>query len=208
MKNKKFALVALATAVAGGCATVQMEPRMDYGSTSTGVSATMLADTCAGCHGTNGASQGPATPTLAGLSSEYMVETMAAYKSGERFSTIMQRIAKGYTDEEIALMAKFFGKQKYVLAPQSADSTLAARGAKLHDKYCEKCHEDGGRSKEDDAGLLAGQWMPYLQTTMDDYVSGLSKILEKKMRTKVKRMLKEEGAGSVEALVHYYGSQK
>ena len=44
--------------------------------------ATMLADTCAGCHGTDGASTGPATPSLAGMSEIYMVDSMKAFKSG------------------------------------------------------------------------------------------------------------------------------
>ena len=85
-------------------------------------SASMLANTCAGCHGTNGISVGPASPTIAGKSAEYLKEVMEAYKSGERHATIMDRIAKGYTEEEIALMAEYYaampfesaaGKQKF-----------------------------------------------------------------------------------------------
>jgi sulfide dehydrogenase cytochrome subunit len=45
----------------------------------TGADATMLANTCAGCHGPDGASGGPATPTIAGLSTEYFVEVMNGY---------------------------------------------------------------------------------------------------------------------------------
>ena len=62
-------------------------------------SASMLGNTCAGCHGTNGSSNGPATPSLAGISTEYFIDAMAAYKDGSRPSTIMTRIAKGYNAE-------------------------------------------------------------------------------------------------------------
>ena len=55
-----------------------------------GPSASMLADTCAGCHGVDGSSVGPASPSIAGMSAEYFTETMEAFKSGERPSTIMQ----------------------------------------------------------------------------------------------------------------------
>ena len=41
-----------------------------------GASATMLAETCAGCHGTDGASVGPASPTMAATYPEYFVEVM------------------------------------------------------------------------------------------------------------------------------------
>ena len=66
-----------------------------------GASASMLANTCAGCHGTGGNSQGPSAPTIAGISGAYFVEVMQGFASGEVPSTIMGRIAKGYTEDEI-----------------------------------------------------------------------------------------------------------
>jgi len=169
-------------------------------------SASMLANTCAGCHGTNGSSVGPASPTIAGISKDYFIETMEAYKKGERPSTIMTRIAKGYTEEEIELMAGFFAKQKFVRQRQKFDSKKAQTGKKLHKKYCEKCHEKGGRSSEDDAGILAGQWEPYLRFTMEDFTSG-NRTMEKKMKKKMKALDKSHGDKGVDALIHYYASQ-
>ncbi|OOY43476.1 hypothetical protein BOV91_03960 [Solemya velum gill symbiont] len=43
----------------------------------------MLADTCAGCHGTDGVSTGPAAPHLAGMSSVYLVDSMNQFKSAK-----------------------------------------------------------------------------------------------------------------------------
>lgn len=170
-------------------------------------SAAMLGNTCAGCHGTNGNSHGPATPTIAGVSSEYFIEAMKGYKSGERPATIMDRIAKGYSDEEIKLMAGFFAKQTMARPPQKVDATLAKKGMKLHEKYCEKCHEDGGRSTEDDAGMLAGQWMPYLHYTMSDFLDG-KREMSKKMQKKVEELQAKGGDDSIDALIQFYGSQK
>ena len=169
-------------------------------------SASMLANTCAGCHGTNGSSVGPASPTIAGISREYFIETMNAYRSGERPSTIMTRIAKGYTDEEIKLMAGFFSRQPFVRQSQKFDAAKAGTGQKLHKKYCEKCHEKGGRSSEDDAGILAGQWAPYLLYTMEDFTSG-NRTMEKKMQKKMDELQKQHGDKGVDALIHYYASQ-
>ena len=67
----------------------------------------MLANPCAGCHGTDGASPGP-IPPLKGLPSSYIISSMKAFKADQRKGTVMNRIAKGYTDEEITLMAKHF----------------------------------------------------------------------------------------------------
>lgn len=168
-------------------------------------SASMLANSCAGCHGTNGSSVGPASPTIAGISVDYFIETMDEYKSGKRPSTIMSRIAKGYTEEEVKLMAEYFAKQPFVRQPQKHDAKLAKKGAKLHKKYCEKCHEDGGRSSEDDAGILAGQWVPYIRYTMEDYTSGNREMM-KKMKKKMDKMDKAVGKEGIEHLMHYYGS--
>ena len=171
-------------------------------------SALDLANTCAGCHGTDGNSTGPATPTLAGISSEYFKEAMLNYQDPEgRYSTIMSRIAKGYTEEEIDLMAGYFAKQKMNRPDQHFDKKQAKAGAKLHKKYCEKCHEDGGRSSEDDAGMLAGQWMEYLEFTMSDFTSG-KREMTKKMKKKVQKMEKDKGANAMNELIQYYGSQK
>jgi len=171
-------------------------------------SASMLANTCAGCHGTGGVSNGPATPTIAGISEEYFKEIMEAYKSGDRRSTIMNRIAKGYSEEEIKLLAGYFSKKRFVPAKgQKSDPKLAKKGAKLHDKYCEKCHGDGGTSTEDDAGILAGQWKPYLQYTLSDFLSGKSEM-PKKMRKKLKKLHSKKGDAGIEALLNYYASRK
>ena len=170
-------------------------------------SASMLANTCAGCHGTNGSSVGPASPTIAGISRDYFIETMEAYKKAERPSTIMTRIAKGYTEKEIELMADFFSKQPFVRYLQKFDEKKAKLGKKLHKKYCEKCHEDAGRSSEDDAGILAGQWEPYLRYSMEDFTSG-NRTMEKKMKKKLDKLQAKHGDKGVDALIHFYASQQ
>jgi len=172
-----------------------------------GPSAQMLSDTCAGCHGTDGASGGPATPSIAGISNDYFVEVMQGYKSGEVPSTVMGRLAKGYEDEDFEKMAAYFSKLSFTAAEQPFDAKLAKKGAKLHDKYCEKCHAEGGTSAEDDSGILSGQWKPYLKWTLEDYNAGDRQMI-KKMKKKMRRLLSKEGKGSIQALLEYYASQR
>ena len=167
-----------------------------------------LADACAGCHGTDGNSHGPATPTLAGISVDYFKDNMASFKEQDgRYSTIMGRIARGYSEAEIALMAEYFSRQTFIAGNQPFDPKLAKKGGKLHRKYCEKCHEDGGRSTEDDTGILAGQWMDYLRYTLDDINNGRRPI-SRKMKKKLSKLEKSKGPEALEALINYYGSQK
>jgi cytochrome c553 len=71
------------------------------------------AANCANCHGTDGRSAGGGgMPGLAGLSEAYFIEQMNAFKAGKREATIMHQIAKGYTEAEIAQMARYFASQK------------------------------------------------------------------------------------------------
>ena len=172
-----------------------------------GASAEMLAHTCAGCHGTNGASQGPAAPTISGLSTDYFVELMQGFANDEIPNTIMGRIAKGYTEEEIVAMADYYGKHPFVKAEQKYDKKLVKKGGKLHDKYCEKCHSDGGQSAEDDSGVLAGQWTPYVKWSLADYRSG-DREMTKKMAKKLNKLVEKEGDKGIDALLAYYASQQ
>lgn len=66
----------------------------------------LLAYNCFSCHGENGTSQGR-TPSLRGLPVNYLELTLKDYKAGTRPATIMQRIAAGLSDAEIAAIAQF-----------------------------------------------------------------------------------------------------
>lgn len=69
-----------------------------------------LAATCANCHGTNGQARGDMRP-LAGLSADRIIAMVADFKSGAQPATIMHQIAKGYTDEQIKLVAGYLAAQ-------------------------------------------------------------------------------------------------
>lgn len=217
MRLKTFAVSALAAAVLVGCAAQQPAEKAAAPAakaakkapvkTLSGASGAMLASTCEGCHGTAGNSNGPATPSIAGMSEDYLVEAMEEFRDGDTKSTIMGRVAKGYSNEEIAMMSAHFANTKLVGAAQSANAADIAKGEKLHNKYCEKCHADGGSSAEDDSGILAGQWTPYLHYTMTDFLNG-DRAISKKMKKKVETLLANEGRSGLNAIIAYYGSQK
>ena len=81
-------------------------------STGQGVSqSAMLANSCAGCHGTDGNSPG-SIPSIAGKSPAFIEEALKGFRDGSRESTVMGRHAKGYSDKEIGLIAEFFSNSK------------------------------------------------------------------------------------------------
>lgn len=65
-----------------------------------------LLNACAPCHGPNGHSQG-AIPSLDTLSRKNMVTALRAFRSGERQGTVMNRIAKGLSDDDISALAAY-----------------------------------------------------------------------------------------------------
>lgn len=71
----------------------------------------MLSNSCAACHGTDGASPG-AIPSIKGKSAKFISEALTAYRDGTLPSTVMGRHAKGYSDEEIRLIAEYFANIK------------------------------------------------------------------------------------------------
>ena len=71
----------------------------------------MLSASCAGCHGTDGRSPG-AIPGISGKPAEFIRVSLEDFRSGKRKSTVMGRHAKGYSDEEIMLIADYLGRQK------------------------------------------------------------------------------------------------
>jgi cytochrome subunit of sulfide dehydrogenase len=72
-----------------------------------------LAATCANCHGTNGhAVPGSGLDALAGVEKAKTLQKLSDFKSGVKPASIMHQIAKGYTDEQLDLIAAFFAAQK------------------------------------------------------------------------------------------------
>jgi len=72
-----------------------------------------LAATCANCHGTDGKGlPDGGMPLINNLTSEQMLTQLKAFKSGAREGTIMPQLAKGYSDEQLEIIAKQLGKQQ------------------------------------------------------------------------------------------------
>jgi sulfide dehydrogenase cytochrome subunit len=165
--------------------------------------AEMLSYACAGCHGTNGGSAGLTMPSLASHSKAAIVDAMKKFKSGERPSTVMGRLAKGYTDADFAAMGDFFSKQKFHPTTQKLEAAKVKKGADMAEEACSRCHIDDGKEGKDDTPVMASQWLEYLQMQAALYDSGKRKMPEE-MAKRWNKLSKEDK----EALLHFYASVK
>lgn len=68
------------------------------------------ASSCSGCHPAGARVDSP-VPRLTGRSAGDIVAAMKAFRSGERSGTVMGRIAKGFTDDEMQAIAAWYAAQ-------------------------------------------------------------------------------------------------
>jgi cytochrome subunit of sulfide dehydrogenase len=72
-----------------------------------------LAANCAACHGTDGHPvPGTHLPALAGKSRQVLLQRLHAFRDGSRPATVMQQIAKGYSEAQLAQLAGYFAAQR------------------------------------------------------------------------------------------------
>jgi sulfide dehydrogenase cytochrome subunit len=69
------------------------------------------AASCTGCHPTSTRVTSP-VPRLVGLERGAIVKAMQDFRSGQRAGTVMDRIAKGFTDDEVQAIAAWYAAQR------------------------------------------------------------------------------------------------
>ena len=176
-----------------------------------------LVENCTNCHGKDGASTESDVPIIGGYSAPFISDSLAAYQKKERpcpeakyrggdkkgQKTDMCQAAKDLSEADIKQVAQYFAGKKFVRPVQKFDPTLAKKGKEIHERSCEKCHAEGGSLASDDAGMMAGQWMPYLKEQFKDYQAG-KRPMVKKMKPKMEKL----NQADIDALINYYGSFK
>lgn len=187
------------------------------GSTAQAGDLDAIVESCNGCHGDDGVSQWSDLPTIAGIDSFVHSEALyiyreegrpcaeSKYRQGgtERPPTTMCAVAAELDDDTIEALAEHYAALPFVAAKQSFDPALAAAGQAIHDRDCARCHSDGGSNPDDEASILAGQWMGYMRITFARYAAG-----EREQPDKMKDKMDSLSEADVEALLHYYASQQ
>ena len=177
---------------------------------------TIVAD-CNGCHGDDGVSQWTDVPTIAGVPEFVHSDALyvfrdearpcseSEFKQGDtsKPATTMCAVTADLSDDMIDEIAAYYAALPFVPAKQDFDAALAEAGKAIHEAECDRCHSEGGSNPEDEAGILAGNMMGYLEATMAEYRSG-EREQPKKMEEKVNALSDDD----VKALLHYYASQQ
>jgi sulfide dehydrogenase cytochrome subunit len=176
-----------------------------------------IARQCAACHGEKGASKDPSIPIIGGFSAKYIVESIKSFQTKSRACTevtvpagakkgtksdMCKEIA-GLSEADVEAVAKYMAAQKFVPANQPFDPAKAKQGSSVYKLRCEKCHENGGSSPDEDNGILAGQWTPYLRQQLAVFRTS-KRPVDEKMKLRLDKVSKEDE----EALLHFFASQQ
>jgi cytochrome c553 len=137
------------------------------GDTAAGKSA---AAACAGCHGEQGVSGNPATPSLAGQEAQYLAAALETYKDGSRSDETMKGLSASLDESAMKNLAAFYTTQQ----PQPPNVRKPLTTAEWVER-CDRCHGVNGNSTDPRLPALAGQRIDYLTKVLHDYRTGKRK---------------------------------
>jgi cytochrome c553 len=131
------------------------------------------AEACAGCHGADGVSQMPLTPSLAGQPDVYVQWPLIYFRRGARKSEVMGPIAEALENEQIRNLGAYYASLPPPKPTPSADpDEMAQDGEKVAVFHrCRSCHGEGfvGFGA---AARLADQREDVLLKALRDFKSG------------------------------------
>ncbi|WP_083570999.1 cytochrome c [Halomonas sp. QHL1] len=124
---------------------------------------------CGFCHGSDGNSTQPGTPSLAGQPALAITNQLIYFRERLRQSEIMTPQARGLDDEEIQAMAAYYADQPVAEPEGERDADLAKQGQEIvTSQGCASCHSSDYSGREQ-MPRLAGQREDYLFAAMVAY---------------------------------------
>ena len=155
------------------------------------------AASCGGCHGEQGVSASPATPSLAGQDAQYTAAALQAYKSGSRADEAMRGIVATLDDKAMKNLAAYYAAQE-----PKAPNVRKPLTTEEWTQRCDRCHGLNGNSTDPRLPMLASQRVDYLRKVLHDYRTGARKSPQMAAMADV---LTEQ---DIEALAAHYARQK
>jgi cytochrome subunit of sulfide dehydrogenase len=127
-----------------------------------------ISRTCAGCHGTDGASPGAMIPIIGGQVEGYLVLTMEEFAADQRPGSAMLKFAKGYSAEQRRGISAYFAAKPWVNSPWATPSSVQRPDLV---RACTGCHGSSGEGRSS-TPRLAGQAPEYLHHALLEYQRG------------------------------------
>ncbi|HEX4995442.1 MAG TPA: c-type cytochrome [Methylomirabilota bacterium] len=128
---------------------------------------------CLACHGADGRSRIPETPSLGGQPAFFVIAQLFLFREGRRDNAPMVAAAKGLTNSDLTAFAERVTRLPPPPPPEDApDPARFARGRSLTLRHpCGVCHNPDFSGREQ-MPRLANQREDYLLKSMREYKSG------------------------------------
>jgi cytochrome c553 len=125
---------------------------------------------CVKCHGEDGNASGSGMPNLTAQDPAYFVQSMQAYRNGERGHRLMQRLVAELDDDTLLKMGTFYGVQEPLRTETTGDGNPDLGQALA--EGCANCHGADGNPTGANMPTLAGQDARYFVKAMEAYKEG------------------------------------
>jgi cytochrome c553 len=143
------------------------------------VAGSAISQTCAACHGTDGNSQNPDWPSLAGQHEVYLANQLMSYRTEERQDPLMDGALQGFSEEDFWHLAAYYAELPLqARAAGAGDLTLGERLYRGGNEAtgvsaCIACHGPRGLGNPlSGYPRISGQHQNYLYQTLLDYANG------------------------------------
>ena len=121
---------------------------------------------CESCHGIEGRSSVPDTPSLAGQPKQFITTQMVMFREGNRKNAIMNPIAAPLSNAEINELGSYFSVQTSAPSGKPLGTDIATAGRSLAEKLnCTQCHGAELQGQQH-IPRLAGQQTEYLRVQL------------------------------------------
>jgi cytochrome c553 len=127
----------------------------------------IVAGACAACHGADGNSRKPGTPSLAGQQPRYFVIALQEYAAGERKQSPMHAMLRKLSKLDAENAALYFASQ--TPAQREAPPAGDPQAGEPLSAVCGGCHGSHGVSTDTGTPTLAGQDFKYLVEAIKAY---------------------------------------
>lgn len=154
---------------------------------------------CAACHGADGNSPQPGTPSLAGQPALTITNQMIYFRERLRQNDLMTPMARGLSDAEIQALAAWYADQPLETPDEAPDAALMSRGQELARQHrCASCHR---------ADFSGHEQMPRLALQREDYLEQAMLAYREHTRggpdTTMIEVMREISDDEIQALAHY-----
>jgi cytochrome c553 len=160
------------------------------------------AQVCAACHGADGNSKIPGTPSIAGQPRQFIVQALYMFREGRRKNEQMTPFTEKLTNADLNDLALYFSSQKMVAPTHQTTPERIALGKTITEKNnCVACHK-GDLTGQQHIPRIAGQGRDYLQGQLKQFRASTRADFDGTMTSATQGLTPED----IEVLADYLAS--